>query len=93
MNSDFSGANLSGAQFQQADLRNARFVDADIEGANFCGADLRAADFSGASVFGVSFVAEDGTAPAQIDRQTKIDHSAVSDLTPLQASFVHSHRS
>lgn len=89
-NADFSGANLSGAQFQNADLRHARFVNADIEGANFCGADLRATDFSGASVFGVSFISEDGTQFATIDSSTQLDADAVIDLTSLQADFLRS---
>jgi hypothetical protein len=89
----FDGANLSNAHFEGSGLTKATFLSADVEGASFVGADLRGADFSGASLFGCSFVAEtaaaDDSFPAAIlDRKTRIDGSALEQLTPLQAAFV-----
>ena len=42
---DFTGANLIGANFGEAKLHMARFIEAALGGANFRGADLREAIF------------------------------------------------
>jgi DMSO/TMAO reductase YedYZ molybdopterin-dependent catalytic subunit len=88
----FREANLSNAHFQKADLRGACFVGADCEGADFSGASLRGADFGGASLFGASFCSEahpgEPSAPAQLDRTTRIDLAAIEQLTPRQQEFV-----
>ena len=46
--SDFKGANLTGATFRGAELRGARFFQADLLKVNFRDADLTDADLSGA---------------------------------------------
>jgi hypothetical protein len=43
---DFSGSDLTGANFLEADLRYADFSYANLEGACFLGADLRGAVFT-----------------------------------------------
>ncbi len=85
----FERANLSNAHFQDADLRNAVFCNADLEGADFCGANLRGADLRGASLFGATFLSETNpNSAAQFDIQTRIDRSALEQLTPTQRAFV-----
>jgi len=89
----FDGTNLSNAHFEGASLVAASFLAADVEGANFVGADLRAADFSRASLFGCTFVAGPPetiglTSAAVLDGTTRIDRTALEQLTPIQAAFV-----
>jgi DMSO/TMAO reductase YedYZ molybdopterin-dependent catalytic subunit len=86
----FDGANLSNAHFAGADVRSASFRQADVEGADFSGADLRGADLSGAAMTGVTFFTAEGSgsAAARIDATTRIEPSAIADLTPPQANFV-----
>jgi uncharacterized protein YjbI with pentapeptide repeats len=89
----FREANLSNAHFERADLRGASFAAADCEGADFTGADLREVDLRCASLFGASFCAESTTANAGhscaiIDGTTRIDSSAIEQLTPTQQEFV-----
>jgi DMSO/TMAO reductase YedYZ molybdopterin-dependent catalytic subunit len=89
---DFEGANLTNAQLHEADLRQANFKRADVEGADFSGSDLRGADFTGASLFGATFFqsGSEGTSPllARFDAATRLDHAALSALSPDQARFV-----
>lgn len=88
----FSRANLTNAHFERADLREADFTRADAQGANFCGADLRGADFSGASLFGATLVTPEEAGgqreAARLDATTRLDRSAIEELTPDQQTFV-----
>ena len=89
----FHAANLSNAHLQQADLRCASFALADCEGTDFSGADLRGADFQGVSLFGASVCAQsmpgaEKPMAAAIDRTTRIDESAIEQLTPVQQEFL-----
>ena len=49
---DLSGANLSGADLRGANLRNAYLCGADLRDAYLCGADLNGANLSGANLRG-----------------------------------------
>src|ERR1700761_6452495 len=55
---DFSGAALRGARFDDADLREAQFRECDLAGARFHGADLTGARFRGVELVGVEIYGE-----------------------------------
>lgn len=95
----FDGANLSNARLQGANLSKASLYGADVEGVDFSGADLRGADLRRVSLLGATFVGESSAASlsstdaaagagAQLDASTRIDSSAIEQLTPLQADYV-----
>lgn len=54
-NTDFSGANLEGAEFIGADLRGAQFFGALLSGVSFVDADLRGASFVPLTSIAVNF--------------------------------------
>ena len=55
---NFSGAELRGAQFDHADMRGAQFRECDLSGARFRGADLTGARFRGVELAGVEISGE-----------------------------------
>jgi len=55
LNADFSGADLTGALFDNAELWNADFREATLSGTSFVGADLLRADFTGADAHDSDF--------------------------------------
>jgi hypothetical protein len=89
---DFRNANLSNARFTGADLQGASFEGADLEGAEFTGADIRGVNFQACSWFGTTFCQLDEQGKvvrgATLDRSTRMDEAALSQLTEAQRSYV-----
>lgn len=57
--SEFLGAKLRSAKFQNANVERVWFAFADLRGADFSGASLKHADFSGADLRGANFAGAD----------------------------------
>jgi DinB superfamily/Pentapeptide repeats (8 copies) len=55
---DFSGADLRGARFDDTDIRDAQFRECDLTGARFHGTDLTGARFRGVELVGVEIYGE-----------------------------------
>ena len=53
---DFSGINLSGAEFYNADLTSSSFADAHLTEVKFDGCDLTSVDFTRANIVECSFI-------------------------------------
>lgn len=84
---NFQRANLSNAHFNGANLQQADFSNADLEGADFTGADLRQINWSGASLFGASFVSQDGKGATRMDPGV-LTQTQIAALTDRQIQWI-----
>lgn len=66
---NFSGLNLTGADFQEATVVNANFSGANLTGANFTSAHLNGANFTGANLTNADFEDAIGEIPTTIPYQ------------------------